>query len=279
MNLIELVNTQQLDVLFAEILPISIPSKVALVGAELRTTTIRPAMTDQGDVVLGEKTYLNGVPQTQIPLIIPSANSLSNMFYVRNGCGIRDCTLKGLTGTLVGPNDYGTSRPTGGAFVSLDPGTGPDDTSVWIANVNNMQYTPTTGTYAPTTGVMTLTLPTAQYTPVDGTTYDPATGQMTLAFATAHGLAVGEEISFANNSLTFTCAKDNFGSNHTYPRVTDPAYGEKRKVVAKTDKTITVNVGVNPDGVYEHRFISSSNNSISWAHNIKIGNTITIDAR
>ena len=262
---------------FAEILPISIPSKVALVGAELRTTTIRPAVPTE-DIVLGEKTYLNGVPQTQIPLIIPSANSLSNMFYVRNGCGIRDCTLKGLTGTLVGPNNYGTSRPTGGAFVSLDPGTGPDDTSVWIANVNNMEYTPTTGTYAPASGVMTLTLPTAQYTPVDGTTYNPSTGQMTLAFATAHGLAVGEEISFANNSLTFTCAKDNFDSNHTYPRVTDPAYGEKRKVVSKTDKTITVNVGVNPDGVYEHRFISSSNNSISWAHNIKIGNTITIDS-
>ena len=73
-----------------------------------------------------------------------------------------------------------------------------------------MQYTPTTGTYAPASGVMTLTLPTAQYTPVDGTTYNPSTGQMTLAFATAHGLAVGEEISFANNSLTFTCAKDDF---------------------------------------------------------------------
>jgi len=263
---------------FAEILPISIPSKVALVGAELRTTTIRPAMTDQGDVVLGEKTYIHGVPQPQEALIIPSANNISNMFYVRNGCGLRNCTLKGLTGVLVGPNDYGTSRPTGGAFVSLDPGTGPDDTSVWIANVNNMQYTPTAGTYAPATGVMTLTLPTAQYTPTTGTTYDPATGQMTLAFDAVHGLAVGEEISFANNSLTFKCAKDNYATDHTYPRVTDPAYGEKRKIVARTDKTITVNVGVNPDGIYDHRFVSSTANSITWAHNIKIGNTITIDA-
>ena len=262
---------------FAELLPISIPAKVALVGAELRTTTIRPALPDTSDVVLSEKTYLHGVPQPQTPLSIPDDNNRSNMFYVRNGCGIRNCTLSGLTGALVGPNDYGTKRPTGGAFVSLDPGTGPDDTSVWIANVNNMQYTPTAGTYNPATGVMTLTLPTAQYTPVDGTTYNPATGLMTLAFASAHGLAVGEEISFAPNSLTFTCAKDDYGSNHTYPRVSDPAYGEKRKVVAKTDKTITVNVGINPDGVYDHKFISSSNNSISWAHNIKTGQTITID--
>ena len=156
-------------------------------GAELRTTTVRPADATI-DTIPGEKTVADPNPAN---LSIPNDNDRQNMFYVRNGCGIRNLTLRGLTGVLVGPNDYGTSRPTGGAFVSLDPGTGPDDTSVWIANVNNMQYTPTAGTYAPTTGVMTLTLPTAQYTPTTGTTYDPATGQMTLAFATNHGLAVG----------------------------------------------------------------------------------------
>ncbi|MBG11465.1 MAG: hypothetical protein CMD92_09945 [Gammaproteobacteria bacterium] len=261
---------------FAEILPISIPSKVALVGGELRTTTIRPAIQEQ-DVVLGEKTYLHGVPQPQVALTIPSANNLSNMFYVRNGCGIRDCTLKGLTGTLVGPNDYGTSRPTGGSFVSLDPGSGPDDTSVWIANVNNMQYTPTAGTYNPITGVMTLTLPTAQYTPTTGTTYNPATGIMKMELGTAHGLAVGEEVSLDNGSITFKCAKDNFATDHAYPRITDPIYGEKRKIIAKTATSITINVGVNPDGAYEHRFASAGNNAVNWEHNIKIGNTVTID--
>ena len=113
---------------YAELLPISIPSKVALVGSELRTTTIRPALDT--DVVLGEK-LADG---TQEPISIPDTNDINDMFYVRNGCGIRNCTLKGLRGTLVGPNDYGTSRPTGGAFVSLDPGTGPDDSSVWVTN-------------------------------------------------------------------------------------------------------------------------------------------------
>ena len=140
------------------------------------------------------------------------------MFYVRNGCGIRNLTLRGLTGALVGPNDYGTSRPTGGAFVSLDPGTGPDDTSVWIANVNNMQYTPTAGTYNPVTGVMQLTIPSAQYTPTTGTTYDPATGIMKIEFGTAHGLAVGEEVTLDNGSITSKCAKDNFATDPTYPK-------------------------------------------------------------
>lgn len=258
---------------FAEILPISIPSKVALVGAELRTTTIRPADATR-DVIPGEKTVEDPNPAN---LSIPNDNNRQNMFYVRNGCGIRNLTLSGLTGVLVGPNNYGTSRPTGGAFVSLDPGTGPDDTSVWIANVNNMQYTPTAGTYEPTTGVMTLTLPTAQYTPTTGTTYDPTTGLMTLAFDSVHGLAVGEEISFDNESIQFSCASNNYASPQAYPRVTDPAYGgELRKIVAKTDKTITVNVGISSN-TSEHRFVSASANAVNWAHNIKIGNTITLD--
>jgi hypothetical protein len=37
-----------------------------------------------------------------------------------------------LLGTLTDLNEYGTRRPTGGAYVSLDPGEGPDDTSAWI---------------------------------------------------------------------------------------------------------------------------------------------------
>ena len=258
---------------FAEILPISIPSKVALKGAELRTTTVRPADAER-DVILGEKTVADPNPE---PLSIPNDNNLQNMFYVRNGCGIRNLTLSGLTGALVGPNDYGTSRPTGGAFVSLDPGTGPDDTSVWIANVNNMQYTPTAGTYNPVTGVMQLTIPSAQYTPTTGTTYDPATGIMKIEFGTAHGLAVGEDVTLDNESIIFKCAKDNFATDHAYPRITDPAYGEKREIVATTATSITINVGINPDGAYEHRFASASANAVNWSHNIKVGQTVTID--
>ena len=56
-----------------------------------------------------------------------------DMFYVRDATGIRNMTLSGLTGTLnpLGVFDY-YQRPTGGAYVSLDPGWGPDDDRVWI---------------------------------------------------------------------------------------------------------------------------------------------------
>jgi hypothetical protein len=89
---------------YSEILPISIPADVAVVGEELRSTLIQPA----------------------------AGYETSNMFYMRNGSGLRNCTLSGLTGTL-GPFDtYITRRPTAGAYVSLDPGYGPADTSTWI---------------------------------------------------------------------------------------------------------------------------------------------------
>ena len=55
-----------------------------------------------------------------------------NMFYLRNGTGLRNCTVAGLTGVLSAPNSYGTRRPTAGAYASLDPGWGTADERVWI---------------------------------------------------------------------------------------------------------------------------------------------------
>jgi hypothetical protein len=90
--------------IYEEVIPISIPANVALVGDELRTSTIMPA----------------------------TGYELNNMFFVRNASGIRNMTLQGLNGTLGDPNEYGTRRPTAGAYVSLDPGNGTTDEDVWI---------------------------------------------------------------------------------------------------------------------------------------------------
>ena len=55
-----------------------------------------------------------------------------DMFYMRNGTGLRNCTVQGLTGTLGSANAYGTQRPTAGAYVSLDPSWGPNQETAWI---------------------------------------------------------------------------------------------------------------------------------------------------
>jgi hypothetical protein len=72
-------------------------------------------------------------------------SKLEDMYYVRNGCGVRNQTLLGLDGSsdgnltgqqdpLTPANDFGTRRPRAGAYVSLDPGWGPNDRRVWITN-------------------------------------------------------------------------------------------------------------------------------------------------
>jgi hypothetical protein len=68
----------------------------------------------------------------QLYLNAVKGSEYADMFRTRNACGLRNCTLIGLNGDLSALNDFGTKRPTAGAYVALDPGFGPNDESVWI---------------------------------------------------------------------------------------------------------------------------------------------------
>ncbi len=65
-------------------------------------------------------------------MFVIGGNALSDMFRFRNGSGARNMTFTGLLGTLTEENEFFTRRPTGGSYVALDPGTGPNDTTAWI---------------------------------------------------------------------------------------------------------------------------------------------------
>jgi hypothetical protein len=69
----------------------------------------------------------------QLYISAQSGSQANNMFHVRNGTGLRNMTLNGLAGSLSIPNSYGTRRPTAGAYVSLDPGFGPNDSNSWAS--------------------------------------------------------------------------------------------------------------------------------------------------
>jgi len=81
-----------------------------------------------------------------------------------------------------------------------------------------------------------------QKTP-NGATYVPSTGVLTLDFGSAHGLSTGDTISLDNDSLTFTCDADNYQTNHTYPRATDPIAGVTTAVTVTSSTQFTLNVG------------------------------------
>ena len=68
----------------------------------------------------------------QVLLNSINGSQLSDMWYVRNACGVRNMTMTGLSGALTNVNAYGTKRPTAGAYTSLDPGFGPNDSNAWV---------------------------------------------------------------------------------------------------------------------------------------------------
>jgi hypothetical protein len=97
-----------------------------VIGSSITPTSFKVSATPGGTTAV---TLTDTSNQTAA---IYGADAIKDMFYVRNGCGIRNMTLRGLTGGLFPANAYGTKRPTAGAYVSLDPGTGPSDDTVWI---------------------------------------------------------------------------------------------------------------------------------------------------
>ena len=72
--------------------------------------------------LFGARLYANSV----------SGSTTEDMFWMRNGTGLRNCTVSGLIGNLGSANAYGTKRPTAGAYISLDPGYGTADTDAHI---------------------------------------------------------------------------------------------------------------------------------------------------
>jgi hypothetical protein len=57
-----------------------------------------------------------------------------DMFYCRDASGVRNFTMDGLEGFLNPANVFDLyRRPTGGAYISLDPGWGPDHEECWIS--------------------------------------------------------------------------------------------------------------------------------------------------
>jgi len=76
-------------------------------------------------------------------------------------------------------------------------------------------------------------------------TYNQATGDFVVTIPN-HVLTTSDQVGFNTNAFTMKCARDNYATNHSYPRVTDPAHNTNLNITATTGDTITVNVGASP---------------------------------
>ena len=129
------------------------------------------------------------------------------------------------------PNAYGLLS-TNKAFIQKEAGAYITDK---VANAQ--QYTPTGATYAPATGVLTITIGT-------------------------HNFNVGDALLIALAGITFRCELDGNATTHPYPRVTDPVYQKAIPITAITSTSVTVNVGISSD-TSVHTFDSANANAVS----------------
>ncbi len=98
---------------------------------------------------------------------------------------------------------------------------------------------------------------------VTGATYDPTYGDMDVTVV-GHSMRTGDYVKFDDDSLTFTCAEDGNGSNHTYPRSTDPVSGKWLKIRNVTNDTFRVRVLDFFPSTNEtaHTFVSATTNGL-----------------
>ena len=81
-----------------------------------------------------------------------------------------------------------------------------------------------------------------QFTPTNAT-YDGSTGNLVLTVP-AHGLGTNDTLGITTGSIVFACEMDDYGSDHPYPRASDPVAGINTAITAVTTDTITVKVGI-----------------------------------
>ena len=74
-------------------------------------------------------------------------------------------------------------------------------------------------------------------------TYDGGTGLLELTVGSGHGVTTSNTVRIAENAITMTCGMDNNATEHSYPQIGQPAYGNNRPVTAVSTTTITVDVG------------------------------------
>ena len=60
----------------------------------------------------------------------------------------------------------------------------------------------------------------------------------------AHGLGTNDTLGISTGSIVFACEMDDYGSDHPYPRASDPVAGINTAITAVTTDTITVKVGI-----------------------------------
>ncbi len=103
--------------------------------------------------------------------------------------------------------------------------------------------------------------------------YNPQTGDLIIVTDKPHGLKVGNKIGISTGSLTFTCAKDGYVSEHGYPRT-----GFAHTFVSADNDAVEVTGAASTTPTGAEYFPSTGDLVLSFAnaHGLSLANTVGI---
>ena len=175
------------------------------------------------------------------------SNATTDTFEINVGSSPRvnhqvsSATYDPVTGDVT--MDIGTHSLRAGTSIKLR-----DEALTFTCSLDNHQ---TQHSY-PKTTILSETVETASY--------NPSTGVLTVTVED-HGWENGDFIKFDDDSLVFTCARDNNQTEHAYPRSTDPVSGKWIPIYDVYYDSFKVKVGVSSD-TSAHTFIRATENGL-----------------
>ena len=198
------------------------------------------------------------------PLVGAAVTGILNQFGVITSVGI---------GSTVYNQSVSPSRPPG--TLSFGSGYRPVGGTVAIG-ITDLAYEHrfvSAGVGSIRTNASGSNIFTATQKTATDATYISHTGLLTLTIAN-HGLSAGNFVGIDTGSLVFTCSRDDFASNHAYPRslskttgLPDPIAGIATIITAVTTNTITAFIG----------FGGGAGTGASATGNIGVGGTLDIN--
>ncbi len=168
--------------------------------------------------------------------------------------------ISATAGAVISGGNYTHTFQGSSAPIEVGVGTIADpyyDDAAYI-KYEGTPLTATNAAYAPDTGIVTLTVPTLQFTPSDAA-YSPASGDMQITLGANHNLTTYDSIKITANSLSFSCEYNGVTQTKTYPRATgaattngaDYAYDVFLPILKVDATSVTVNVN-GGQGVISH---------------------------
>ena len=136
-------------------------------------------------------------------------------------------------------------------------------------------FTANAADYDPVSGILTVTttathgFTSAGFQTATNAIYNPVVGIVTIITTGNHGYSNGDYVKLAENSLTFTCAKDGNQTNHSYPRRTDPIFNKWIQIADVTSNTFEIEVlnSTPSTDVSAHTYVSAAASGIQKANN------------